>query len=265
MKQVHALLEAADPDALVAAAKRDVSVIQLQGKSARLDEVWKTRDAMLVGLRGLSGKTTEGDLPSLHHAAISLLAHVHPAAAEPILVLLLASAAPTYLRASAAWSLTRMRSDQAVDALFDALHTPGEGVGAVYNSPVRRGAENALGQTGRADVGERALGLLTPKALEIPHARGAAKPTPEAWEKQDFVRAPLVILRELKYRAALPRLATILSKHPIADVQSLAAQAILAMATPEEMRGAFGDEAPELWRLSTAKRLLAYIERDKGG
>lgn len=268
MKEIHARLEAADPAALVAASKRISLVIKVHGKSARVDEIFRTRDAILVGLRGLSGKTTAEDVSSLYDATLELFASIDPAAAEPLLLKLLALPAPRSLRAQAAFSLSGMRSDATVEALFAALHEPGYEAGSVYYNPTRRGAENALGQTGRADVGERALALLTPEALDIPtgDTDEVAGYTFEAREKEDFVRAPLVILRELKYRPARDRLAALFRSHRLWEVRKLAGEAILAVTTPAELRAAFGDEEPVMWDvINTTERLLDHLDGKQAG
>lgn len=281
MEKIHAILQDAAPEALLAAPKAiDHCSIQVHGSPTRVEKTFRTRDAMLAGLRGTSGKTAPDDLPSLQRASLLLAGALDPQAAEPHLRAILLSSAPPLVRSSAAVALAGRASDATIDALFQALPEPGFFQGGieygVYVNGVRRGIEHALSKANRDDVGARALRLLTPAALEIKAGitGNFVDPAFEAQDKQDYVRTLLYILGASKYRPARPRLIEIFQSHPLTEIRQRAAEALLFSASPEEIRGAF-DEEPESFFgrnvsigvfnrievLACAARLLAHLER----
>jgi len=281
MEKIHAILEDAAPEALLAAPKAmDHCSIQVHGSPTRVEKTFRTRDAMLAGLRGTSGTTAPDDLPSLQRASLLLSGALDPEAAEPPLRAILLSSAPPLVRSSAAVALAGRASDATIDALFQALPEPGSFQGGieygVYVNGIRRGVEHALSKANRDDVGDRALRLLTPAALEIKAGITGhfVDPAFEAQDKQDYVRTLLYILGASKYRPARPRLIEIFQSHPLTEIRQRAAEALLFSASPEEIRGAF-DEEPESFFgrnvsigvfnrievIACATRLLAHLER----
>jgi hypothetical protein len=277
------LAKASDAALMKAAAATELPLLH-KGQLVPLAEAFPTAAALREGLRGGPGLSPD-EADALHRAALELLAKLDLAAAEPAALRLVASDVPMALRWGAAAALAGSKSDAAVAALLDALAEKGAGStarGFGFAAPLRRAAEHALALTGRADVGDRVLAMLTDDALAI--RAGATGDYVYAndreKDKQDFVRGILHVLGRLKHRPAWDRVAGVLRSHPLWEVRLMAAEALAYMARPDEIRGAFGEEPEAFFKKyvgvlgvfdrvkgeAVGKKLLAWVKKnDKKG
>lgn len=195
--------------------------------------------------RPLLLEAIEKGSPEVRKTALSELAELEPAAAEPIALKLITEDRSAEVRRAATDALGGGTSDAALDALMKAFTEEKE---------LRRNAGYALARLSHPRATERALALITPEllslgALKLPKADTKAKKEQNEKleaahrEKVAFMSLSLDLLASRKDKTGTAeKVLSVFREHKLKEVKNAAAQALLKSG----YEGAFDELAPSI-------------------
>ena len=203
--------------------------------------------------------------PEIRRTAVSELAELDPAAAEPIALRLVADDRSAEVKKAAVSALGGATSDAALDALMTAF---GSG------RDLRHAAGLALARLAHAGATERAIALLTPELLALTHPKLPKADTPakkkahekilrEHGERVDFLTSVLDLLASrTDKRETADTVLSVFRTHKIKDVRNAAARALLKSGYDK----AFEELAPSVYEADWDTRdgfIEGILEQDK--
>ncbi len=220
------------------------ATLKLQGKSLDAKKLRVLAAIQKEEAQPLLVEAAEKGSPEVREAAITELATLDPAAAEPIALRMLASDRSEDVKKAAASALAGASSDEALEALLKAF---------TGSEKLREYAGAALAGLGHPKATARALGLLTPELVAMTNYKlpkglsGAKKAAAEKEQKEHheqvaFAGAILDLLASRKDSATTATVLDVFRKHKVKEVRGAAARALLKSG----YEGAFDELAPSV-------------------